>query len=194
MNKLTKDWFELKDHRRRLFSKAVWIPVHGIVHPERTGEYPDIGHVEETLIVGSAVIYDQHREEAEGLEWHYWTPNDTVPYLDDDKRYFTADSFCVRDGERLGFRLVFSQFLNTLHPSQVSIHQDFVYAFGLLEEGERWVRPSDGYEDVIRTTKDDEGQVKLVEIRSEYLRDYLAAHKASLRLYYYRERRAILSE
>ena len=194
MDKFSKEWFELKDHRKRLFSKSVWIPVHGIVHPERTGEYPDIGHVEETLIVGSAVIYDQHREEADGLEWHYWTPNDTVPYLDDDGRYFTADSFYVRDGERLGFRLVFSQFLNTLHPSQVSIHQDFIYAYGLLEEGVHWVRPSDGYEDVIRTTKDDTGQVKLVEIRSEYLRDYLAAHKASLRLYYYRERRAILSE
>ena len=194
MEELSQKWFELTDRRRRLFSRNVWIPVYGTVHPKRLGQYPDIGHIEETLIVDSAVVFNDKREKAEELDWHGWLPDNTFPYLEDGGQYFEANSFHDDSEERLGLRLVLWHYLNTAHPRQVIINQDFVLAYGLLEEDDYWLRPNEGYEQVIKLTRGDDGTIEFVEIRAEYLKDYLAARNASLRLYYYRERRAILQD
>ncbi|WP_125182830.1 hypothetical protein [Minwuia thermotolerans] len=114
--------------------------------------------------------------------------------MSDGGQYFEAESFYDDPDERLGFRLVLTQHLNSAHQRQVFINQDFVMAYGLLEEGDYWLRPNEGYEQVVRLTRKDDGAVALVEIRAEYLKDYLAARNAALRLYYYRQRRAILQE
>lgn len=195
MDELSQEWFELRDHHRRLFSRAVWIPVYGTVFPLQRGGYPDIGHIEETLAVGSAVILNTQREKAEELAWDSLSlSNDTVPYLDESGQYFEADSFYENPDERLGFRLVLTQHLNSTHPRQVLINQDFVMAYGLFEEDDFWLRPNEGYEQVVRLTRKEDGTIALVEIRAEYLKDYLAARNAALRLYYYRQRRAIVQD
>jgi hypothetical protein len=164
MEEFSQEWFELRDLRRRLFSRAVWIPVYGSIYPIKRGEYPEIGHVEETLIVGSAVIFRDKREQAEELGWHDWSHRDTTPYLDGEGRYIEAETFNDNADGRLGFRLVLSQHFNSTHARQVFIHQDFVMAYGLLEEGNHWLRPSEGYEQVIRLTRDDEGAVTFIEV------------------------------
>ncbi len=191
MNKLSQEWFELRDLRKRLFSRAVWVPLYGTVLPIKEGKYPEIGHVEEVLAIGSAVIFSNKREQVEDLDWHYWSLDSTVPYLGDDGTYFEADGFQDGPEGSLGFRIVLSQHHNSLHPRQVMLHQDFILAFGLLEEGDIWVRPGEGYEEVVRQTRNDDGTITFVEVRAEYLRDYLAARDAALRLYYYRERKAV---
>lgn len=192
MNTLDKDWFELQDIRRRLFSRAVWIPVYGAITPIKQSVYPEIGYLEEVLVVGSAIIFNNSREKVEDLNWNYWNIDNTIPYLDKDMRYLEAESFYINPNERLGFRLVLSQYYNSMHPRQVCINQDFVMAYGLLEEGNSWLRPSEGYEEVVRLKRNAEGEVVFVEVRSEYLKDYLAARNAAFRLYYYRQRQAIL--
>ncbi|NEX48343.1 hypothetical protein [Pseudotabrizicola algicola] len=194
MEELSKEWFELRDHRRRQFSRAVWIPIYGIIFPKKHLEYPEIGHIEETFAVGSAVIFNDRRNEADDLEWHYWSQDNTIPYLTDDGTYCEAEAFHDGPAGRLGFRLVLSQYINAMHPRQVSINQDFIMAYGLIEEGDSWLRPSEGYEEVIKVKRDGSAEIKFVEVRAEYLKDYLAARKAALRLYYYRQRRAILDK
>jgi hypothetical protein len=61
MEELSQEWFELRDHRRRLFSRAVWVPVYGTVLPLERGRYPEVGHVEEVLAVGSAIVFNDKR-------------------------------------------------------------------------------------------------------------------------------------
>lgn len=39
MQKFSKDWFELADHRRRLFSRAVWVPIYGTQQPLKESTY-----------------------------------------------------------------------------------------------------------------------------------------------------------
>jgi hypothetical protein len=70
------------------------------------GRYPEVGHVEETLAVGSAVIFNDMREKAEALDWHYWSLDNTTPYLNGDGQYFEAESFYDDPDGPLGFRLV----------------------------------------------------------------------------------------
>ena len=194
MDELSQEWFELRDLRRRLYSRAVWVPVYGTILPLERGSYPDVGHVEETLAVGSAVIFNDKRDKAEALDWHYWSLDNTAPYLDADGHYFEAESFYDDPDGRLGLRIVLTHYLNSAHPRQVHINQDFVLAYGLLEEGDYWVRPNEGYEQVVRAKRGDDGTITFVEIRAEYLKDYLAARNSALRLYYYRQRRAVLQD
>ncbi len=192
MDELSKEWFELRDHQRRKFCRAVWVPVYGTVKTLERGRFPEVGHVEETLAVGSAVVFNDQREKAEELHWHHWRPDGSIPFLRADGQYFAAESFYGYDDGNIGLVLVLTQYLNSAHPRQVLLNQDFVMAYGLIEEGNFWLRPNEGYEQVVRLTRNDEGVVIFVEIRTEYLMDYLAARSASLRLYTYRQRLAVL--
>lgn len=187
-----KEWFELKDVRRRSYSKAVWIPIYGSNHPKSELTYPEVGHIDDLLVVGTAVIFNRNRDEAEKLGWHEFSLDGCGPYISDDGVYYEAGDFPYGASEVLGFRLVLNQHLNSKHPAQVYIHQDFLLAYGLLQEGDVWVRPERGYEEVIRRTVNADTQSELIEFRAEYLKDYLAARKAALRLYYFRQRRAVV--
>lgn len=169
MKELSKEWFELIDHRKRLFSKAAWIPIFGVRHPVKRSKYPECDFVEETLVIGAAAIYLPHREEAEKLDWHSFSQDTSRPYLDDDGKYHDLSAFTGWGNDDIGFRLVFSQRANALHPTRVSIHQDIIFGYGLIEEDDKWLRPSDGYEEVIRVHRDEDGDVQFVEMRSERL-------------------------
>lgn len=192
MAKLDKDWFELKDVRRRKFSKAVWVPIFGSITFETESVFPEIGHVEDFMTLGAAAIYEDFRDEAEKLDWHDWSEDQTAPYIDQQGNYRRAGEFPYGHSDVFGFRLVYGQYINSLHPRQTILNPDLVLAFGLLKEGNVWLRPASGYEEVVRERRDDSGKVTLIEIRTEYLRDFLAATKAALRLYFFRSRRAVL--
>lgn len=194
MEKLTQAWFELVDLRRRSFSRSVWIPIYGEDYAINELAYPKVGHIHELLAVGAAVIFEKHRQEAESLDWHDFSQSDTVPFVDDQGEYHLADHFPYGAASSMGFRLVLSQYTNSLHNKTVELHHDFRMAYGLILEDNHWLKPSSGYEAVARRKRDDTGKTTFIEVRSEYLRDYLAARNAALRLYYYRERRAVMSE
>ncbi len=192
MKKLSKEWFELGDVRKRYFSKAAWVPVYGFKNIHKDGAYPELGYSSEILVVGSAVIFEEHRKEAEKVDWGQYSNDNSSAYINSDGHYFKADAFTGWSNEHLGFRLVLSQSINSDHPPNVEINQDFIFAYGLILEGNKWLKPHAGYEEVIRVERNEKGVITFVEIRTEYLRDYLAARKAALRLYYYRERDAVL--
>ena len=192
MKKLNKKWFELEDLRKRFFSKSVWIPIYGSKEIYKKHNYPEVGYVDEVLIIGSAVIFHENREEVEELNWDSFCDTNSTAYLNSNNDYFESNAFTGWSEKKLGFRLVLSQFLNSDHPQNVEIYQDFIYAYGLVQEGDKWLKPHAGYEEVIRVQRDERGVITFVEVRAEYLRDYLAARKAALRLYYYRCREAVL--
>src|SRR5690606_36268685 len=58
----------------------------------------------------------------------------------------------------------------------------------LIKEGSNWVRPEENFVTVAREVLDDKGEQRLIEIKREFLLDYLAARNLSLRLSYYRQR------
>ena len=194
LDKLSKEWFELRDHRKRLFSKAVWVPIYGTISPIIESQYPEIGFVEEVFVVGAAVIYGDKCQKAEELDWHHWSQNNSMRYIDECGRYHEAAAFVGFSDEELGFRLVLNQYVNSLHRRTVAIHPDIIFAYGLVEERDRWLKPLDGYQEVIRVRRHENEEIHFVEIRLEYLRDYLAARNSALRLYYYRQRQAIFRE
>ena len=69
-----------------------------------------------------------------------------------------------------------------------STHQDLVIALRLKREGDIWVSPDEGYIEVARLQRDDDGSPFLLEFRAEHLKDYLCARNMALYVTSYRNR------
>jgi hypothetical protein len=65
-------------------------------------------------------------------------------------------------------------------PNVWHLHQDLVLALGLKREGNSWICPKDGYVEVARLKVADRNKPILLEIKAEYLRDYLCARDMAL--------------
>ncbi len=109
------------------------------------------------------------------------------PYAFKDKPYKPAEVYQRNEGEDLGIELIFEQSVSG-HPPIWHVNPDLLLALGLVQQGDVWVRPEEGYTDVIRQRRDKSGKIVAIEIRNEFLRDYLAARGLALRVACYRQR------
>lgn len=181
--------------RRRRVTAAVWVPLRQAETLHHEGENGKVGEREEILCAGSVAIYPQHRELAEKLGWSdIGLIHGARPYAFSDGRYKPADAFMPDDTDVVGVELVFEHQLNGDHPSRWLVNQDLTMALGLIEEGDVWRRVNEGYTEVIRSRRDKDGQLVAIEIKAEFLRDYLAARGLALRIARYRQRMAILAD
>lgn len=64
------------------------------------------------------------------------------------------------------------------------LNPDLIVALRLVKQGNNWVRPEQEFAVVAREEFDKQGNHILIEIKKEFLLEYLAARKLSLRLYY----------
>ncbi|WP_336490668.1 hypothetical protein [Methylobacterium nigriterrae] len=187
--KRPQTWFEMKDLRRRLYAKAAWIPLR----VSETKIFED--GAEEIIAIGSTAILNAYRHIGDKLGWHeVGIGHDAGPYAFQDKRYKNAETFLHNERIAIGADLVFVQNVGAGIPNKWHINQDLLIALNLVEEGDYWVRPEEAYTPVIRTQKDTDGNLRSIEIKSEFLADYLAARNMSLRLSCYRERHAVYSD
>lgn len=180
-----QQWFEMPEVRRKLIANGVWIPL-------RQSETIDIAeNQEEVVCVGTVAIAKDHRDTGNRLDWHdIGLIHNPEPYAFSDGRYKAADVYLHNENEAIGVELVLVQHVNSAHRGVWRVNQDLVMALGLIEQDDIWVRPDEGYIDVIRCRRDVEGQFVAIEIRAEFLRDYLCARGLALRIASYRQRMA----
>jgi hypothetical protein len=182
-------WFEMSEVRRKRLAAAVWIPLRQAETTFHKG-----GH-EETVCAGSVAFYPKHRGIGERVGWSDIGLGHTAePYAFKDGRYKPVDAYMYNDTDVVGVELVFEERLNGDHSRRWLINQDLTMALGLIEEGDAWRRVDEGYVEVIRSRTDANGRVVAIEIKVEFLRDYLAARGLSLRVAQYRQRMAILAD
>jgi len=188
-------WFEMEEVRRRKVSKGVWIPLRQSESVTKIGNHSTVGSIEEVICTGSVAIHSKYRAIGDRLGWSdiglIHTPG---PYAFEDGRYKPADIYLHNEHEEIGVELVLVQTLNGQHRRRWLINQDLVMALGLIEEGDVWRRVDEGYVDVIRSRRDSSGEVIAIEIRSEFLRDYLRARGLALRVAQYHERMAVIAD
>ncbi len=185
---MDKDWILLTKETRRAFSSATWVPLRASSNDEK-GNVRSIGYISECFACGSVAFPPENKEVAEKLSWsdigicHY-----VQPYAYDDGCYSSIDQYQHNDKEPIGVNLVFE------HPQPVVggrlwiLNPDLVVALRLIKDGTNWVRPEEDFVVVAREVLDEKGQHQLIEIKREFLIDYLAARNLSLRLSYYRQK------
>lgn len=185
---MNQDWIFHKRETRRTYSTSTWVPLRASVD-NGSGDSRHVGYTSEYFGCGSVAFPPQHREIAEKASWSSIGISSTPqPYAYKDGSYSTIEQYEWNDKEPIGVHLVFE------HPQPVVggnlwiLNPDLIVALRLIKEGNNWVRPEENFVIVAREVFDDEGNPYQIEIKREFLIDYLAARNLSLKLSYYRQR------
>ena len=164
------------------------------VHEVREGEYGQIGFKSEFFGVGSVMVPVDRVGDAQALSWSdIGIGRSHRPYAFKSS-YKPVDIYQRIDEDDLGVELIMAQSFDGIETSIWHISQDLVFALELLREGDNWLRPVEDYIDVVRFTRKPDGREALVEIRAEFLRNYLSARQMLLKITSYRQRQSVLEE
>ncbi len=185
-------WMEMQSPQRHCFARKDWIPVYGMKFNMKEQKYPEINLKEDFIHVESGIVSNEYKDLAEKLSWSDWGQDNVTPYVSKANKYHKSGNIYDREMNKIGERLVMGQYIDADFNNEIYINQDFVLAYKLVRHNDRWIRPKEGDREVIRCFKDEKGDISFVEIRAEFIRDYLYALDSSLRLYYYRERQSIV--
>lgn len=185
---MDRDWVLQTRETRRAFASATWVPLRALVKDEQ-GDFREVGYVEEYFGCGTAAFPQEHREVAESLGWSdLGIGRDVEPYSYDDGYYSPIEVFQYNDKDPVGINLVFDHPQPVVGGRRWIINPDLIVALKLVREGDSWVRPEEDFVTVIREIFEPNGDHRLIEIKREFLLDYLAARNLNLRMAYYRQR------
>ena len=191
---MNQEWFEMADIRRRRMAAAVWVPLRAVNKLEKSGRYGFPGFKEEFFGAGTLAVHLGNKERAEKLGWmDVGISNEHAPHID-EQIYVPSDVEQEYTGEVIGVHLVLNQRANQNEVNEWHLHQDLVIALGLKREEDVWVSPEEGYSEVARLHRRDDGSPRLLEVRCEHLRDYLCARQMALYITSYRRRELVVED
>lgn len=188
--KMDQDWILQTKETRRFFSGATWVPLRASCNEEQ-GEVHDIGYVSEFFGCGSVAFPPEHRDFSERLSWDDIGINCSVqPYAYKDGYYSSIEQYQYRynEEEQIGVHLVFEHPQPVVEKMLWILNPDLVVALHLIKDGTNWVRPEENFVVVAREVIREEEGHRRIEIKREFLLDYLSARNISLRLSYFRQR------
>lgn len=190
---MNQSWFEMQDIRRKNFEKSVWIPLRAVLRNEQ-GKYGYEGYKVDFFGSGSIAVPTRNLEAAKKLKWmdigishqHYGCVEDGV--------YIPADIYKDDRSEFEGVHLVLEQMSHDDDPNIWHLNQDLVLTLGLKREGNAWVCPQDGYTEVARLSVTEGNKPTLLEIKAQYLKDYLCAREMTLYMTHFYSRDLIVED
>jgi hypothetical protein len=185
-----KAWFDLVPRIKRKYAKAAWIPLR-LFKTVRVGSFGDVDYSSIFEGVHSIAVPITHR--SIGKEYSWSDDHEHRPWTE-DTTYFSADTYKGNVEGTFATRLVLRQHIPGERVDVWHLHQDLVIALGLKREGDVWLRPDERCIDVAKLMRDAESRPVALEMRSEFLRDYLCARGCALRLATYFEKDGILTE
>ena len=187
---MNRDWILQSKETRRTFATATWVPLRASQEDERgPATVTEVGYVSEFFGCGSVAFPPERRDIAETLSWSdIGIGHSARPYAYNDGYYSPIDQYQYNDKEPIGVEVVFEHSQPVVGGTKWILNPDLVVALRLIKEGNNWVRPEEDFVVVAREVLDDQGRYRLIEIKREFLIDYLAARGLALRLSYYRQR------
>ena len=191
---MDKTWFEMHDLRKRKFDKSVWIPLHACQYKINEGKYGFTGYKCEVFCVGSVLLPVKEKDNAKDINWCDLGLIYTQGSYVENNEYYPADHFSDNENNMSGILPVIVQKTldDTLPPWL--LNQDIMIALRLKNEKDRWVSPENGYEEAIRVKRNAEGKEEILEIKANYLKDYLCARNMFLYITSYSERKVIIDD
>lgn len=182
------DWILQVKETRRIFSNSAWVPLRELSNKEQ-GNFQDVGYTSDFFGCGSVAFPPEQRERADKFGWQQvGTGHRTSSYAYENGYYSPIEQYEYNDQEPIGVNLVFEYIQPVIGRREWILNPDLIIALGLVKDGSNWVRPEEDFIVVARELIDSKGNHCLIEIKQEFLIDYLAARNLSLRLSYYRQR------
>jgi hypothetical protein len=187
---MSQSWFEMKDLRKRKLDNSVWIPLRANRSIRNSIKYGFVDYSEEYVGHGSLMIPIDKKLFAEKLDWNHIGINHNHNYSFFDDKYISTEIYHTENFE--GVNLVIDQsFDNNSDCNEWHLHQDLVISLGLKRENDTWVCPKRGYVEVAKLERDNEGNPILLQIKNQFLKDYLCARDCILYVTSYYSRNKI---
>jgi hypothetical protein len=139
--------------------------------------------------IATAAIFDIHKSDGERITWSELGVGAHRGGME-TWGYRAADLFFCSD-QQIGINLVIDQYLEDENLHIWHLHPDLLVALRLCREGDSWFRPEEGWTEVARLKRNTEARPMLIEIRAEFLSDYLSARSMALYCSSYRQRNAV---
>lgn len=186
---MKKSWILQTKETRRFFSNSTWIPLRAS-DENKNGNINTVGYLSDFFGCGSVAFPPEQLDFVEkNLSWNSlgisYSP---APFAYKDGYYASIEQFQYYDKKPIGVNLVFVLRKPVIGGEIWTLNPDIVTALRLIKEGNNWVRPEENFDIVIREHFDENGTHSRIEIKREYLLDYLAARNLHLRISYYRQR------
>lgn len=179
IGKMNQTWFEMEDLKKRKLDNSVWVPLRAQKSIRNNVDFGKEGYQEEFIGHGSLMIPIDKREVTNRLSWSDIGIGHPKGINFVFGEYEQADVYQSDDFQ--GIHLVLDQtFDNNFDNHEWHLHQDLVISLGLKREGDIWVCPRQGYVEVARLERDKEGSPIVLEIKNQFLKDYLKARECGL--------------
>lgn len=179
-------WFEMNDIIKRDFNKNSWVVLCAdkiIKH----GKFGFDGFDEEYFGLVSIMVPLPRKEEAYKISWTDFISRNNMKPIITSETYYESGKFI--NGDFIGTHLVLEQFIECTYENRWYLSQDLLLALGLIQEKDSWLCPEEDFIEVARIKRDEKEKPVLLEIRTEYLKDYLAATNSGLFISTFQSRR-----
>lgn len=176
---MNQSWFEMQDLRKRKLDNSVWIPLRAEKSIRNYVGFGKIGYQEEFIGYGSLMIPIDKKAVTENLDWSDVGISHIHGFNLFRGKYSQSDKY---EGENFeGIHLVLNQsFDNNFDNNEWHLNQDLVISLGLKREGDIWLCPKEGYVEVAKLERDEEGSPVVLQIKNQFLKDYLCARGCGL--------------
>ena len=175
------DWFEMKDVRSKKYDEAVWIPLLS-EETEKKGELYKAESEQIELYAQSILVPNDVFDVVEKLKWNNLSDCDIAfAEVNENGVYKACDVInkYISQKKINAIIPVLRQQFGSGEADVWHLHQDIVLALKLLRQGDSWVRPDENYVEVARLVRNNGLPVK-IEIKNEFLKDYLCARQMGL--------------
>src|SRR5262249_3402533 len=129
------------------------------------------------------------KKAALGLSWtHVMGGSGDKPWIGAEKEFHSASEF---EYDVKGSLPVLVQYIEVERSRDLYVNQDVVLGLGLKRLGDVWGGPEEDNVEVVRLLRNSERRPVRLEIKAEFLKDYLCAASSGLILLTYESRRAV---
>lgn len=180
-------WFEMVDVKRTIYGDGEWTPLW-VYEVSRSGDMFSAPYEEEICRIRT--LFSPVTNKVELFERWLDLDSDAV-YACVDKGHYRKPGFYYSNSSTepaMGEYAVLSYDIGNSQQGGLLINQDLVVALKLISNNGNWIRPSNCNLVVIKTEKDSSGRVTSIQVRTEYLRDYLCARGMGLYIEEFRHR------
>ena len=176
---MDQPWFEMQDLRKRKLDNSVWVPLRAEKEIRNSVRFGFTDYSEEFIGHGSMMVPIDKQSFTEKLDWTDVGIRHTHSCQFHDDKYVPADVYYNNNFK--GINLVLNQsFDNNLDCNEWHLHQDLVISLGLKREEDIWICPNEGYAEVAKLERNQEGSPILLQIKNRFLKDFLCARKCGL--------------
>jgi hypothetical protein len=182
-------WFEMHDLKKD-HNRSIWVPLFES-YDDGEGDHGVVGYTRTFVGYRSIAVPKKFLKNFPKI-------NFTDIYSDfkgfSEKNRYTPSDIEQINEKIYGVHLVLIQRNYETNQDNWFLHQDLMLTLNLIQDGDIWFAQNEGYSEAVRLLRKEDGAPRRIQIRADFLKDYLKARNMNLFLTSYSDRVALVED